>query len=190
MTTCVRQCGTSAAPSTAPTGAGLTRPAPIPRLLPRPSPKAAGWRLWYRKSSAGLDWGLTEASIIMEEINRSGGNAGAVHGQMYTCRHCCGRVRRRRSGLPAGHRPRRTAPAIDGGDRTDHGHRHDEVEDRRGPQGRSLRRQRPEGLDLAAPAFGPDDPARAAPRRSTRSSASRMGCPCSSWMSLRRWRGA
>src|ERR1700704_893383 len=27
--------------------------------------------------------GLTEASVIMEEINRSGGNAGACHGQMY-----------------------------------------------------------------------------------------------------------
>ncbi|EBF6501036.1 acyl-CoA dehydrogenase, partial [Salmonella enterica subsp. enterica serovar Typhimurium] len=27
--------------------------------------------------------GLTEASIIMEEINRSGGNSGACHGQMY-----------------------------------------------------------------------------------------------------------
>ncbi|MBA3765242.1 MAG: acyl-CoA/acyl-ACP dehydrogenase, partial [Actinobacteria bacterium] len=27
--------------------------------------------------------GLTEASVIMEEINRSGGNSGACHGQMY-----------------------------------------------------------------------------------------------------------
>src|SRR5690606_25528631 len=26
---------------------------------------------------------LTEASVIMEEINRSGGNSGACHGQMY-----------------------------------------------------------------------------------------------------------
>ncbi|MBL8571002.1 MAG: acyl-CoA/acyl-ACP dehydrogenase [Phreatobacter sp.] len=31
----------------------------------------------------GSGLGLTEASIIMEEINRSGGNSGAVHGQMY-----------------------------------------------------------------------------------------------------------
>jgi acyl-CoA dehydrogenase len=31
----------------------------------------------------GSGLGLTEASIIMEEINRSGGNAGCVHGQMY-----------------------------------------------------------------------------------------------------------
>ena len=27
--------------------------------------------------------GLTEASVIMEEINRAGGNSGACHGQMY-----------------------------------------------------------------------------------------------------------
>src|SRR6056300_1264331 len=31
----------------------------------------------------GAGLGLTEASIIMEEINRSGGNSGACHGQMY-----------------------------------------------------------------------------------------------------------
>lgn len=31
----------------------------------------------------GSGLGLTEASIIMEEVNRSGGNAGACHGQMY-----------------------------------------------------------------------------------------------------------
>ncbi len=31
----------------------------------------------------GSGLGLTEASVIMEEINRSGGNAGACHGQMY-----------------------------------------------------------------------------------------------------------
>jgi acyl-CoA dehydrogenase len=31
----------------------------------------------------GSGLGLTEASVIMEEINRCGGNAGACHGQMY-----------------------------------------------------------------------------------------------------------
>ena len=31
----------------------------------------------------GSGLGLTEASVIMEEINFSGGNAGACHGQMY-----------------------------------------------------------------------------------------------------------
>src|ERR1039457_1757459 len=32
----------------------------------------------------GSGLGVTEASIIMEEINRSGANAGACHAQMYT----------------------------------------------------------------------------------------------------------
>src|SRR5450830_1693369 len=31
----------------------------------------------------GSDLGLAEASVLMEEINRSGGNSGACHGQMY-----------------------------------------------------------------------------------------------------------
>jgi acyl-CoA dehydrogenase len=31
----------------------------------------------------GIGFGLTEASIILEEINRSGGNSGACHAQMY-----------------------------------------------------------------------------------------------------------
>lgn len=32
----------------------------------------------------GAGLGMTEASIVLEEINRSGGNAGACHAQMYT----------------------------------------------------------------------------------------------------------
>ncbi|WP_022884400.1 acyl-CoA dehydrogenase family protein [Glaciibacter superstes] len=32
----------------------------------------------------GLGWTLTEASIVMEEINRSGGHSAACHAQMYT----------------------------------------------------------------------------------------------------------
>ncbi|MEV4902879.1 acyl-CoA dehydrogenase family protein [Citricoccus sp. NPDC055426] len=32
----------------------------------------------------GLGYGLTEASVIMEEINRSGGHSAACHAQMYT----------------------------------------------------------------------------------------------------------
>ncbi|MEE2708273.1 MAG: acyl-CoA dehydrogenase family protein [Gemmatimonadota bacterium] len=35
------------------------------------------------KSYGGLGLGVTESSIILEEINRSGGNSGAFHGQMY-----------------------------------------------------------------------------------------------------------
>jgi acyl-CoA dehydrogenase len=44
----------------------------------------AGWLaalIPQEYGGSGLD--LTEASIIMEEINRCGGNSGACHGQMY-----------------------------------------------------------------------------------------------------------
>jgi acyl-CoA dehydrogenase len=45
---------------------------------------AAGWlAALIPEEFGGAGLGLTEASIVMEEINRSGGNSGAVHGQMY-----------------------------------------------------------------------------------------------------------
>ena len=44
----------------------------------------AGWlAALIPEEYGGSGLGLTEASIIMEEINRAGGNAGACHGQMY-----------------------------------------------------------------------------------------------------------
>ena len=44
----------------------------------------AGWlSALVPEEYGGSGLGLVEASIIMEEINRSGGNSGAVHGQMY-----------------------------------------------------------------------------------------------------------
>jgi acyl-CoA dehydrogenase len=44
----------------------------------------AGWlAALIPEAFGGSGLGLTEASIVMEEINRSGGNSGAVHGQMY-----------------------------------------------------------------------------------------------------------
>ena len=44
----------------------------------------AGWlAAMIPQEYGGSGLGLTEASIIMEEINRCGGNAGACHGQMY-----------------------------------------------------------------------------------------------------------
>jgi acyl-CoA dehydrogenase len=44
----------------------------------------AGWlAALIPEEYGGSGLGLTEASIIMEEINRSGGNSGACHGQMY-----------------------------------------------------------------------------------------------------------
>ncbi len=44
----------------------------------------AGWlAAMIPQEFGGSGLGLAEASVIMEEINRSGGNAGACHGQMY-----------------------------------------------------------------------------------------------------------
>lgn len=44
----------------------------------------AGWMAaLIPESYGGAGLGLTEAGIIMEEINRAGGNSGACHGQMY-----------------------------------------------------------------------------------------------------------
>jgi acyl-CoA dehydrogenase len=44
----------------------------------------AGWlAALIPEEYGGSGLGLSEASVIMEEINRSGGNAGACHGQMY-----------------------------------------------------------------------------------------------------------
>ena len=44
----------------------------------------AGWMAaLIPQQYGGSGLGLAEASVIMEEVNRSGGNAGACHGQMY-----------------------------------------------------------------------------------------------------------
>ncbi len=45
---------------------------------------AAGWlSALIPQEYGGAGLGLAEASVILEEINRSGGNSGACHGQMY-----------------------------------------------------------------------------------------------------------
>jgi acyl-CoA dehydrogenase len=64
----------------------------------------AGWlAAMIPPDYGGSGLGLTEASVIMEEINRSGGNAGSCHGQMYNMgtllRH--GSVTQKRQYLPA-----------------------------------------------------------------------------------------
>src|SRR6266566_1708598 len=44
----------------------------------------AGWlAAMIPAEYGGSGLGLAEASVIMEEVNRSGGNSGACHGQMY-----------------------------------------------------------------------------------------------------------
>lgn len=45
---------------------------------------SAGWlAAMIPEKFGGSGLGLTEASVVMEEINRNGGNAGHCHGQMY-----------------------------------------------------------------------------------------------------------
>ena len=44
----------------------------------------AGWlAALIPQQYGGSGLGMVEASVIMEEINRAGGNSGACHGQMY-----------------------------------------------------------------------------------------------------------
>ncbi|MBC7621400.1 MAG: acyl-CoA/acyl-ACP dehydrogenase, partial [Candidatus Saccharibacteria bacterium] len=44
----------------------------------------AGWlSALIPEEYGGSNLSLTEASVVMEEINRAGGNSGACHGQMY-----------------------------------------------------------------------------------------------------------
>src|SRR5580700_9957992 len=64
----------------------------------------AGWlAALIPEEYGGSGLGLSEASVIMEEINRSGGNSGACHGQMYNMgtllRH--GSAAQKRKYLPA-----------------------------------------------------------------------------------------
>src|SRR5215470_14474807 len=58
----------------------------------------------------GAGMGVTEAAIILEEIHRSGGNAGACHAQMYIMgtllRHGSGE---QKTQIPAEHRQRRAS---------------------------------------------------------------------------------
>jgi acyl-CoA dehydrogenase len=80
----------------------------------------AGWlAALIPQEFGGSGLGLAEATVIMEEINRSGGNSGACHGQMYNMgtlmRHGGGRAE---AALSAQDRERRTAPAVDGSHRT------------------------------------------------------------------------
>ena len=47
-------------------------------------PKAGWMAALIPEAYGGSGLGLTEASVIVEEINRAGGNSGACHGQMYS----------------------------------------------------------------------------------------------------------
>ena len=108
----------------------------------------------------GSGLGLAEASVILEEVNRCGGNSGTVHGQMYNMftllRHgseaqksyylpklANGELRLQSMGV--------TEPTT-GTDTT-------KIKTTAVSARRQVRDQRAEGVDLAHPAFRPDDPA-------------------------------
>ena len=121
----------------------------------------AGWlAAMIPTEYGGSELGLAEASVIMEEINLSGGNAGACHGQMYNMgtllRH--GSDAQKRAYLPgiaSGELRLQSMAVTEPDDR----HRYDQAQDDGDPEGRSLSGQRSEGVDLAAAAFRSDDPA-------------------------------
>lgn len=120
----------------------------------------AGWlAALIPQEYGGSGLGLTEASVIMEEINRSGGNSGACHGQMYNMgtllRH--GSEAQKREYLPriaAGELRLQSMGVTEPTTGTDT----TKIKTTAAPR-RPLCHQRPEGLDLAGAAFRPDDPA-------------------------------
>ena len=97
----------------------------------------AGWlAALIPQEYGGSGLGLAEASVIMEEINRSGGNAGACHGQMYNMgtllRH--GSDAQKQLYLPkiASGELRLQSMGVT---EPEHRHRHDEDQDHRGRSG-------------------------------------------------------
>src|SRR5207302_1933875 len=59
-------------------------------------------RLAAERGAAGPGLGVSEASVIMEEVNRAGANAGARHGQLFVMRMLVrhGSVEQKRNYLP------------------------------------------------------------------------------------------
>ena len=102
----------------------------------------------------GLGFSLTETTIILEEINRSGGNAQPAHAQVYVMgtllRH--GSEEQKREYLPED-RERRAQAAGLRRDRARGRHRHHLPEDDRRARRRPLRHQRAQDLHLARPAL-------------------------------------
>ena len=133
----------------------LARPGPARKRYPsEPSSRRSPRPVWLAalipEEYGGAGLGITEASIILEEINRSGGNAGACHAQMYTMgtllRHGSAEQKQR---YPAAHRQWRAPPAGVRRHRAECRLGDDAHPDARRPQGRPLRRERPEDLHLA-----------------------------------------
>ena len=94
--------------------------------------------------------GITEASIILEELNRSGANSAACHAQMYIMgtllRH--GNEEQKQRYLPKIASGELRLQAF-GVTEPNAGSETTRIETTAVRQGRQLRRQRPEDLDLA-----------------------------------------
>jgi Acyl-CoA dehydrogenases len=91
----------------------------------------AGWlAAMIPTEYGGSGLGLAEASVIMEEINRSGGNSGRLPWSDVQHGHAAAaRLESAKRAVPAQNRQWRVAPAIHGRDRAGHGHRHHQDQD-------------------------------------------------------------
>ena len=108
----------------------------------------------------GAGLGIRDGGLILETINYSGGNAGRLprpdvhHGD-----GAAARLRGAEARVSAEDRDGRPAAAGVRRDRAELGLGHDQAPDHGDPQGRPLRRQRPEDLHLARAPVRPDAPA-------------------------------
>ncbi len=59
-------------------------PAAVPRGVRRRADRRGCLGALVPEEYGGVGLGIADASVMLEEINRNGGNAGAVHAQMYT----------------------------------------------------------------------------------------------------------
>ena len=70
-------------PTRTPTGATLDRRHAYPTEFVRALTEAGWLAALIPTEYGGSGLGITEAALILEEVNRTGGNAGAAHAQMY-----------------------------------------------------------------------------------------------------------
>ena len=78
-----RPCASCAAGSTANTGRSVEERAGYPEEFVKALTEAGWLAALIPTEYGGGGLGITEASVILEEINRSGANSGACHAQMY-----------------------------------------------------------------------------------------------------------
>ena len=96
----------------------------------------AGWlAALIPQDYGGSGLGLTEASIIMEEITAAAATPAPATARCTTWARCCGTARRRRSASTCEDRVGRAAAAVDGRDRAHGRHRHHQDQDHRGEKG-------------------------------------------------------